>query len=447
MDGNDVTFQDLYDEYAHLPRSERVAKIFNFEPTDYQAELLDHHEQQAKTQSAPKKGRQVGASLVGSALAADYALWTPGADVLITSAKQDPADELFDKFTEHYKNSDLTLSQLGVEEDNKTEWTFTHGTRVLCRTLGQGDLSQRSLNPSFVIVDEAAYASDYHLEEVIEPYFITHPEYEFYLFSTPKGKSGYFYHAVEGNREGDWFSPHWPTKISPFADQDYLERKREEKDATTFAQEYRGEFADTGEVWIPSDLFRSCVTEESAGPITELVYLFVDVARKGKDRTVYLLMGQSGTVYDVWAENTSTIPGIAGRIKSLHNEYGFEQAGVDENAVGGGVVDDEGLQDIVTGVKFTTQSKDKMYRNLKTHLEAGKITIPADVDYYTKLEQETTGLEFDFTQNGYLKVSHPTDGHDDFADALAGANYLRDGMDKQEVRRKNARVNMNKGKL
>jgi len=435
------------DELKDLPRSERVSKVFNFQPTDYQADLLDYHEQQDKTQAAPKKGRQVGASLVGSVLAADYTLTHKNADVLITSPKQDPADELFDKFTQHFKNSDFTLDQLGVVEDNKTEWTFTNGTRVLCRTLGQGDLSQRSLSPSFVIVDEAAYASDYHLEEVVEPFFITHTEYEWYLFSTPKGKSGYFYHAVEGNKADEWYSPHWPTEISPFADEEFLERKRKEKDQTTYNQEYRGEFADTGEVWIPSDLFRSCVTEEDVELGRELLYLFVDVARKGKDRTVYLLMGQSGTVYDIWAEQQSTVPGVVGRIKSLDQEYGLETAGVDENAVGGGVVDDEGLQQLVTGVKFTTQSKDTMYRNLKTHLEADELTIPSDVDYYTKLEQETTGLEFDFTSNGYLKVSHPTGGHDDFADALAGANYIREGAGQTQISRRSARTSMQKRNL
>jgi len=434
-------------ELRELPRSERVERVFNFEPTPYQAELLDYHEEQDKTQAAPKKGRQVGASLVGSVLGADYALCNADADVLFTSPKQDPADELFDKFKQHFKNSDFTLEQLGVKEDNKTEWNFTNGTRVLCRTLGQGELSQRSLSPSFVIVDEAAYASDYHLEEVIEPFFITHPEYEWYLFSTPKGKSGYFYHAVEGNNAEDWFSPHWPTEISPFADTEFLERKEREKDQTTFNQEYRGEFADTGEVWIPSDLFRSNVVDHGT-EIDELVYLFVDVARKGKDRTVYLLMGQSGEVYEIWAEQQSTIPGIIGRIKNIHAEYGLEEVGVDENAVGGGVVDDEGLKSIMNGVKFTTQSKDRMYRDLKTNLEGEELTIPSDLDYYTKLEQETTGLNFDFTTNGYLKVSHPTGGHDDFADALAGANYIRRGAgNTKTVNRRSARVNMKRGDL
>ncbi len=414
------------EELRDLPRSERVQHVFNFDPTDYQADLLDHHEQQAKTQAAPKKGRQVGASLVGSVLAADYALTHSETDVLITSPKQDPADELFEKFTQHFKNSDFTLDQLGVIDDNKTEWTFANGTRVICRTLGQGDLSQRSLSPSFVIVDEAAYASDYHLEEVVEPFFITHNEFEYYLFSTPKGKTGYFYHAVEGNRSEAWYSPHWPTEISPYADQDYLDRKQTEKDSTTFAQEYRGEFADTGEVWIPSELFRSCVPEDapevSAGADT---YLGVDVARKGADETVYLCLDESGVVRDIWSEETSTVPGVAGRIKALNEEHNFSRVFVDENSVGGGVVDDEGLRGLVEGVTFSTQTKHEMYTDLKTHFENGDLTIPPGVDHYRSLELQTTRLEFEYTSNGYVKVSHPPNGHDDYADALALANHAR----------------------
>lgn len=437
-----------------LPRSERVSKLFGFDPTDYQAELLDYHEQQSKTQAAPKKGRQVGATLSGSAIAADRAISTPNGETLITAPKKDPANELFEEFKNHFRNpgsievngKDYELSQeaLGVAEANKTEWRFNNGHRVLCRTLGQGELSQRSLNPSCVIVDEAQSASDYHLSEVVEPFFITHNEYEFYLLGTPRGKSGYFYNAVEGSNSDEWFSPHWPTKISPFADEDYLEQKRREKDSTTYAQEYEGEFADTGQVWIDTDLFKSCV-EPTIDAEPELTYLGVDIARKGEDRTVYLHIGASGTVHNIWAEETSTVPGIVGRIKNLHERHGFEQVYVDENAVGGGVVDSHDLQNLVTGITFSSKSKHQMYTNLKTAFESNSLTIPSDLDYYAELERETTQLDFEFTSNNYLKVSHPENEHDDFADALALANMAREGINTTTVKRRNARATMHKG--
>lgn len=53
-------FEQAIKRLGSLPRSERVRKLFNFEPTDYQAELIDHSEEGPKAQSAPKAGRQVG---------------------------------------------------------------------------------------------------------------------------------------------------------------------------------------------------------------------------------------------------------------------------------------------------------------------------------------------------------------------------------------------------
>lgn len=423
-------------ELKTKPRSERVQHLFNYQAPDYQADLLDYAEDTNKAQAAPKKGRQVGASMVASAIVADYAVTHKNKDVLIASPKQDPADELFEKFKDRFQESDFKLRELGVVEDNKTEWRFSTGTRVLCRTLGQGDLSQRSLSPSCVVIDEAQDASDYHLAEVVEPFFITHDTYEYYLFGTPRGKTGYFYEAVEGANSDSWYSPHWPTEISPFADQDYIDRKRKEKDSTAFAQEYLGQFTDTGEVWIPSDLFRSCVTKTPEYASEELL-MGVDVARKGKDETVYLLQDKAGGVRDIWKEATSTVPGVIGRIKNFAEEYSLNQVLVDENAVGGGVVDDRGLQDLVRGITFSTQTKHDMYTQLKTDLENGDIVIPNSIDHYRQLEGQTTRLEFDFTSNGYLKVSHPPGGHDDFADAFALANHGRHNQHKVRYRNGN----------
>lgn len=434
-------FGDIVEECVGMPRSERVEFLFNFDPTDYQARLLDYHEQQDKTQAAPKKGRQVGASLVGSALAADYALWNPGEDVLIAAPMQDPADELFDKFTEHFKNSDFTLSQLGVVEDNKTEWTFAHGARVMARTLGQGKLSQRSKNPSFVIVDEAAYADDYHMSEVIEPFFITHPEYEFYLFSTPLGKSGYFYDAVEGKNAEAWFSPHWPTEISPFADEEFLERKRKEKDSQSFAQEYRGEFVASEDAYLPHEIVEPCITPDPDRPTGRARYLGVDPARKGNDRAVFYDIDEAGVTWNIWSEATTSGPGFVGRLAALQEGTasdtpdagtgrlptdGYDAIVVEENAVGGFGADfaEAGLGRVVMMVTTSNKSKQEMYQRLKNDLEGENLALPS----HRRLIQQMTSLRYSYSPTGLLKLSHPQGGHDDYPDALALANAARTGV-------------------
>ena len=96
---------------------------------------------------------------------------------------------------------------------------------------------------------------------------------------------------------------------------------------------------------------------------------------------------------------------------------------MDQNAVGGGVVDlaEEGLSN-VWPVTFSSKTKQAMYQNLKRMLEAEEITLPNDEP---RLVNELTSLEYSFTTTGILKVEHPPGGHDDHADALALAAFAR----------------------
>jgi len=167
--------------------------------------------------------------------------------------------------------------------------------------------------------------------------------------------------------------------------------------------------------------------------LTGETWLGVDVARKGKDRTVYTQIDANGNVRVLDSEEQSTIPGVAGRIKALHREHNFAAVMVDENAVGGGVVDDPQIRDIVRGVTFSTKTKHQMYQSLKTAFESGDVELPN----HRRLVDELTSLQFEFTQNGYLKVTHPDGGHDDFADSLALAHYGMSGAGQTTVTRRN----------
>jgi phage FluMu gp28-like protein len=205
-----------------------------------------------------------------------------------------------------------------------------------------------------------------------------------------------------------------------------LQEKKRDLDSRTFAQEYLGEFLSAGDTFLSHEDVMPCVADETE--LSGKIWLGVDVARKGKDRTVYTAVDENKVAKVLASEDTSTIPGIVGRIKQLHSEYGFESVLVDENAVGGGVVDDEDLNsmNLVNGVKFTTKSKHEMYNRLKTDFESREITIPQN----RRLIDELTALEFDVTRNGYYQISHPEGGHDDFADSLALANWGEKGTTK-----------------
>lgn len=424
-----------------VPRSERVQKLFNFEPTEYQAELLDKSEATPKAQCAPKAGRQVGKTLTAGILGADHAVCHAGTDVLFAAPVQSTADEMFRECKQHFKNSDFTLEQFGVDKDNEQTWELLTGTRLMSRTLGNVEQDDspgnRGMSPTCVIVDEAAYAKDAVYTEEIEEFFITHPRYEFLMISTPAGKTGYFYNAVDGKNADDWYSPHWPTRISPYAQQDFIEKKRRQLDSQTFRQEYLGEFVEGENAYLPHSIVKPCI-----GDIVEddpaLRYLGVDPARKGTDRAVYLDLDQHGVVRNIWSEETSSGPAFVGRIKALQRgtatdtpdvgtgnlpDDGYDQILIEENAVGGFGVDfaSEGLGNVITPVTTSLKTKQLMYKRLKRDLESCDLVLPN----YRRLITQLTSLEYSYTANSKLKVHHPNGGHDDFPDALAFANLGR----------------------
>lgn len=447
--------QDDTDSLAPLrdmPRSERVTKLFRFEPTEYQAELLDYAEDDQKAQAAPKKGRQVGATLTAAVIAADRAVTHPDADTLITAPGQSTSDEMFRACKQHFHNSPFTLEQFGVEKDNERTWEFDNGHRILSRTLGNVNRSDqagnRGLNPSCVIVDEAAYGQDRAFLDEIEGFFITHDEYEYYLFSTPAGKSGYFYNAVEGKNADEWFSPHWPTRISPYAEADYIEQKRQEYTTQRFEQELLGEFAEGEDSYLSHSLVKPCVYPNPlASDAIEtrnnaLRYLGVDPARSGTDRMVIYDLDELGVTRNIWAEETTTGTGFVGHIQALQEGHattepvwgdgslppsGYQAIAIEENAVGGFGADilESRVGDVIQMVTTGSKSKQAMYQRLKKDLEEENLALPN----HRTLIDELTSLQYRYTEHGYLKISHPPGGRDDFPDGLCLANAVRNNLD------------------
>ena len=452
---------DLAELMQGLPRSQRVQIAFDWRPTDYQTLVLDYGEEVARAQVAPKKGRQVGATETAGKIGADAALHAGQTDILYTAPGQDTADEMFDEFKDSFKQGPLTLEQYGVTKDNERTWKFDSGCRAMSRTLGavgqDDNPGNRGLSPTVVIVDEAAYEQDKVYTEEIEEFFITHPEYEYYLFSTPAGQSGYFYGKaeVDGIRDYEtavdtdwgWYAPYWPTKISPFAQQDYIEKKREELDSQTFDQEFLGYFAKDGDSAIPhSTLVPNLKPDRERDP-AQPRYLGVDPARSGKDEMVAFDLDAEGVCWNVWTFETISGPQFVEFLECVHtdkteleylSEYptpetgagttpskGYETILIEENGVGGFAADfaEAGLGSVIKVVTTSNKSKQDVYQRLIKDLESTALALPK----HDKLVRQTTKLQKSFTPTGLAKYSHPTGEHDDWPDGLAFANYARHG--------------------
>jgi hypothetical protein len=454
------------DTLRAMSRAERVEAVFGVSPTDYQSTLLNYGADKDRAQTAPKKGRQVGATFTAGMLGADHALTNADTDVLYTAPSQGTANEMFRECKKLFWNADLTLEQFGVTDDNKETWEFSNGTRILSRTLGNVEQSNnsgnRGMNPTCVIVDEADYTNDRVYEDEIEPFFTTHPKYEFHLFSTPADPTGYFHDKVEvqGRRnvedaqgEFDWFAPHWPTTISPFAQEDFIQNRKEKLPESQFNKEFRGEFPETGGNAIPKSTLMPCIQQEATFSLEPDRYLAVDPARGGSDQCVAADIDATGVYWNVWAFDTITGPELLGFLNAVHrhDEYpepvvgdgrtardGYETILIEENGVGGFAADfaDYNLENVVKVVTSTNQTKQDLYQRFIKDLEDTALSLP----HHPKLIEQVTQLQKNLTPNGRAKYEHPKGGKDDWPDSLAFANYARHGGGEQLQARKAADV-------
>jgi len=428
------------EDLKSLNRVERIRVLFEFDAFPYQSELIQHGEDTDITKAAVKPGRQVGKTETGGAIAAERAL--SGHDVMILGPFEDTVKEMMEAAQGHLLTAENKLAKAGIElgttQRNKFEWQFEGNGRLRARTVGSDGTQIRGKNPDVVLIDEDAYIKDSIHTEVIEPFFSTHRAYEYYLFSTPAGKSGYFYDKVV-NDDG-FYSPHWPSRISPLISEEFLNQKREELDSTTFGQEYEGEFVSDADSYLPHSIVNPCVDPDAKASKTEPRWLGVDPAEKGRDEMVIYDIGESGYTHNIWSRETVTGPDFVGLLSDLHTgdtlpepnvghgrgpKGGYEQIIIESNMAGLATdILQEGLGSVVTPVKSTTKSKGPMYKRLKRDLEAEELVLPN----YTKLISQTTSLEYNYTRNGHLQLSHPNGGHDDYPDGLMLANAGRTGI-------------------
>jgi hypothetical protein len=427
LEGADRSTAQLYLSDCSL--AERVQVLFGIEPFDYQRDLCEHIEATDVAKVSIQPGRQVGKTLIGAALAAEHAVRNRGEDTMIAAPYQETADEMMREATSLLQTAQRRLQpfnlSVGVETENKREWEFAHGGRLLSRTLGSDGTASRGKNPNFVIVDEAAFVIDSIFEDVIEPFFSTHDTYTYLLTSTPSGDAGYFYEKTELSDE-NWHTPRWPTGICPLVSVDWLAEKRRITDNRTFKTEYLGEFVGSSDRFFDSKLIDSRMSSGVSAQ-REGVVLGADIARAGDDKTVVVGIGRSGVGEVLISDRNMNLSAAAGKLASLVDRHDVRSVAVDATGLGAGVVEMLQQQGIpsaaLNGVKFTLEIKQSLYNRLKTMFEGGDLELAYDAQLLRELQQ----LEYSTTARGKTKIEHPSGGHDDHADALAlAAREYRD---------------------
>jgi hypothetical protein len=247
-----------------------------------------------------------------------------------------------------------------------------------------------------------------------------------WLTSTPFGKQGFFYEASMESRpkkeDGLWREYHVKSTDNPTIKDDPLfVAQIKQLSQEEYTQEVEGEFLDIGDSLIPFELLMASYSRSWKPRGNTRFYMGVDVARSGRDETVYMIIevdeDDKIRVVEYQKESQSNLVDVVGKIGELLVKYPIETAYIDETGLGGGVVDLARRRDYpIRGITFSLSEKSKMYSNIRMIFENKKIVVPQDDK---KVLYQLSYLKREYTEEGKLKVKVDEGTKDDHADALA----------------------------
>ena len=388
-----------------------------------------------------RSGRQVGKTMSTAVKTVHFALFAPlllktvtnDCTIVIAAPTQNQATIMFDRIRSLLINSEFLKGYI-VRNTQTEMWVKylddTGMTRIVTRATGETGVSLRGYSPHVIIADECSFIKTEILRAFLPSGMAT--QARVWLTSTPFSKSGYFFEACQNakprNPEGMWTEFHVKSTENPLVQEDptFIEEikklTREE-----YVQEVEGEFLDIGDALIPNSLIADAVVDKvMKGNVR--YFMGVDVARTGRDETVYTICGVDDNdhvfVEHVEAESQSNVVDVCGRMGEFVRDYKIETVYVDETGLGGGLIDlarERGLP--ARGIMFTLQEKATMYKNLRLLFENKRITIK-DV---SKLVYQLSYLRREYTETGIMKIK--SDEHDDYPDSLVLACRAVQGGD------------------
>ncbi len=377
-----------------------------------------------------RSGRQVGKTMSTAVKACHFAFFAP---LMLTSVKnecviviaaptQNQATIMFNRIRDLITDNEF-LNGFVVRNTQTELWVrFLDNTgvsKLIVRATGETGVSLRGYSPHCIIADECSFIKTDILRAFLPSGLAT--KARIWLTSTPFSKAGYFYEACQNakplNPDGMWTEFHVKSTENPLVQEDpaFIEEiKRLTKEE--YVQEVEGEFLDIGDALIPNSLIMEAMSDKRPKGRMRY-YMGVDVARTGRDETVYTIVGvdDEDVVYleEVESESQSNVVDVAGRIKEFVRRYNLETIYIDETGLGGGLVDlsrEQGSP--VRGVIFTLQEKAEMYKNLRLLFENHKIKLKQ----INKMVYQLSYLRREYTETGIMKIK--SDEHDDYPDSL-----------------------------
>lgn len=359
-------------------------------------------------------GRQQGKSTIISHYAADFVIKNKNKSVLIISATERQALELFLK-TLHYIQDNYKDQIKGRPTLHFLE--LKNGSII--RSLPAGDTGEgvRGYTLDILLVDEASFISDF-VFDALTPSLLTTGG-QIILVSTPKGKQGYFWKSynnpnfkvfhinAEENIKTRPISESWSEKQREDA-LAHFEREKASMTRNAYLQEYCGVFVEDLRQLFPDELIKKCQSQKRRTSISPVRTYFcgVDVARLGEDLSVFSIVDRTDRKHLFQVESISTsktrINETTDEILRLDLLYNFKAIYVDDAGVGSGVFDyllihprtkrkavaiNNSARSLDQDDEHTKKIlKEDLYNNLLGMMERGEIELLDDDEIFLSLK-------------------------------------------------------------
>lgn len=379
---------------------------------DWQKEILE-----AEGNVLLVSGRQVGKSTIIAKKAGDFAVKNKGSSVLIISATERQAEELYQKILLYLTDIAPNGIKKGKERPTKKKLQLYNNSIIRCLPTGLAGTGIRGFTVNLLIADEAAFINE-EVWGAVTPMLLTTAG-TIILLSTPHGRTGYFWNCYNSpsfkvfhiNSEKAIterkISKTW-TQFQKDKAIEFLDAEKKRMSAREYAQEYMGEFVDDLIQFFPDNLIKKCMVAKRPNGIEKgkTYYLGVDIARMGDDETTLEILDRTNKQRLVQVENLvmkkTLLYEVTNRIIELNKQYDFKEIYIDDGGLGVGVFDyllmNEQTKRKVVAVNNRSRPlnkdesskkkilKEDLYNNLLALMERGEIYLLDDDEIFQSLK-------------------------------------------------------------
>ena len=324
------------------------------------------------------------------------------------------------------------------------------GGRVQCGSLDQVDnLRGQGTDLAGVVVDEAAFTSDYAVEQVLRPMLMDRGGWLLAL-STPKGRRGWFHNYFLRGQSADpldalYQSWRMPTWSNPFIQPEEVEELRHSMPTNVFDQEIGAQFIDDyGAVFRNVQLCELAQRLIDSKGLPRLIpgadyYVGIDFARSGDDYTVIVVLQKladpstgSGLLRLVWLDRWGRLADEEqiDRLAMIINHFKPRNALGEKNSFGAVYMSWMANRHNVRINEFVTTAgtKEPLIQQAAGAFEFHRIEIwPETEPLGGVLVNELLSYERQQTPAGHATYNAPVGYHDDCVMALALAIRAADG--------------------